>query len=145
MPASKKMQAGFTMIELLVAVVILAIGLLGLVQLQVTAIKTNAQSTSATAAAAIAQNIVEEIAALPSDHAMFDAPSSGNTWSGSPFIVEGGGTYNVTYDVVRVQADGTDVTNVYRVDIVVTSTTELMHVLGNQTRLVEISTLKRAI
>ena len=44
MPASKKMQAGFTLVELLIAIVILAVGLLGLVQLQMTAIKTNSQS-----------------------------------------------------------------------------------------------------
>ncbi len=49
MPASKKIQAGFTLVELLVAIVVLAIGLLGLVQLQVTAIKTNSQSMTSTA------------------------------------------------------------------------------------------------
>ena len=145
MPVSKKAQAGFTLIELLAAVLILAIGLLGLAQLQVTAIKANSQSATSTAAAAIAQKVVEEVAALPADHSMFDAASSGNTWPGSPIAVEGGGTYNVTYDVVQVQADGNDVTNLFRVDITVSSTGEVMHVLGNQTRLVEVSTLKRAI
>ena len=86
MPVSNKSQAGFTLIELLVAVVILAIGLLGLAQLQVTAIKTNAQSSTSTAATAIAQRVVEEIAAMSADHAMFDGPNNG-TWVGSPFTV----------------------------------------------------------
>ena len=144
MPASKKMQAGFTMIELLVAVVILAIGMLGLAQLQITAIKTNAQSATSTAATALAQQIVEDVAAMNADHPMFDGPNSG-TWADSPITVEGAGTYDVTYDVSQVQAAGNNVTNVFRVEITVTSTTDVAHVFGNQVREAKAFTIKRAI
>lgn len=144
MTGSKKSQAGFTLIELLVAVVILAIGLLGLAQLQVTAIKTNSQSTTSTAATAIAQKIVEEVASMGADDVMFDAVGSG-TWPGSPITVEGAGTYDITYDITQVQANGNDVTNVFRVEITVTSTSDVMHVLGNQVRQAKAFTLKRAI
>lgn len=144
MPVPNKSQAGFTLVELLVAVVILAIGLLGLAQLQVTAIKTNAQSATSTAATAIAQRVVEEIAAMGADHVMFDGPNSG-TWVGSPITVEGAGTYSVTYDVTQVQAAGNNVTNLFRIEITVTSTTDVMNVLGNQVREAQAFTIKRAI
>ena len=61
MSASKNSQSGFSLIELLVAVVILAVGLLGLAQLQVTAIKVNSQSMTSTTARALAQKVVETV------------------------------------------------------------------------------------
>jgi type IV pilus assembly protein PilV len=150
MPTSKNSQSGFTLVELLIAVVILAIGLLGLAQLQITAMKANSQSATSTAAAALAQKIVEEIAAMGADDTMFDGPSGGYlTWPGSPVTVAGGGTYAITYKVDEVNPDPGDtsikVTNLYKVSIRIESTTELMHVLGSQTRLAEAVTLKRAI
>ena len=151
MPKSKKSQSGFTLVELLVAVVILAIGLLGLAQLQVSAIRANSQSATATAATALAQRIIEEIIAMPSDDPMFDGPSAGTlTWPGSPMTVQGGGSYDVTYKVESVHVDPDDsgsdpVTNLYKVTVYIDSTTELMHFLGNKTRNAEAVTLKRAI
>jgi type IV pilus assembly protein PilV len=44
MKREKSGQAGFSLIELLVAIVILAVGLLGLAELQVTAIRANSHS-----------------------------------------------------------------------------------------------------
>ena len=63
MSASKNSQSGFSLIELLVAVVILAVGLLGLAQLQVTAMRANSQTASTTAATAIAQHALEAVVA----------------------------------------------------------------------------------
>lgn len=144
MPVKRNSQAGFTLVELLVAVVILSVGLLGLAQLQVSAIRTNAQSASSTAATALAQRIVEEVAAMSSEDPMFDGPGGG-TWPGSPISVAGAGTYNITYNVAQVTAAGTPVTNVFQVSITVTSSTDVMHVLGNRVRSVTATTLKRAI
>ena len=143
MSTSKKIQAGFTMVELLVAVVILAIGLLGLVQLQVTAIKTNSQSMTSTASRALAQKAVEEFAALDADDPLFVDGAAG-TW-GIPIETKGGGTYDVTYSVEQVQAGGNDVSQLFKITITVTSTTELAAVSGNKEREVIITTLKRAI
>ena len=63
MSTSKNSQSGFSLVEMLVAVVIIAVGLLGLAQSQVTAIKVNSQSMTSTTARALAQKVVEEIAA----------------------------------------------------------------------------------
>ncbi len=75
---AKKSQAGFTLIELLVAVVILAVGLLGLAQLQVTAIKTNSQSATKTAATSLAQQAIEKILAWDADDPRLDASGTGS-------------------------------------------------------------------
>ena len=143
MSASKKMQAGFTLIELLIAVVILAIGLLGLVQLQVTAIKTNSQSMTSTASKALAQKAVEEFTALDADDPIFTDGQIG-TWG--TYTTQGGGTYTIEYSVEQVKVANTwDVSQLFKITLTVTSTTELASVSGNKEREVIITTLKRAI
>lgn len=147
MPVAKNSQSGFSLIELLVAVVILAVGLLGLAQLQVTAIKANSQSSTSTAATALAQQVVEKIAAMDADDVMFDAPTAGFVaWpGGSSVTVPGAGTYNITYSTAQVQAAGNNVSNLFKIDVRVESATDVMHVLGNQKRVVTAATIKRAI
>ena len=153
MPASKDSQSGFSLVELLVAIVILAIGLLGLAQLQITAIKTNSQSFTSTAASVLAQRVLEQISSIPPDDSLFNGPGNG-TWSRppitSPVTLSGGGTYNITYDVEPVDSDNdpstnNDITNLYKVTVTVSSTRELSTVLGKKERTVVGSIVKRAI
>ena len=134
-------QTGFSLIELLVAIVILAIGLLGLAELQVTAIRANSQSETMLAAATIAQGVIEEIAAMSSDDAIFNANVNGATWPNSPITVEGGGTYDITYDV---QTTYQGVTNLCLITVRVVSTGRLMQVGGNRERRAVVSTVKLA-
>jgi type IV pilus assembly protein PilV len=134
-------QSGFSLVELLVAMVILAVGLLGLAELQVTAIKVNSQSETIVAATSIAQGIIEEISAIDSGDAMFNSTVSDVVWDTSPITVEGGGTYNITYDVDTNHAG---VTNLCLITVTVESTGALQHVTGRQIRRVVVSTLRRA-
>ncbi len=134
-------QSGFSLVELLVAVMILAIGLLGLAKLQVTAIKVNSQSESMMAASTIAQGIIEEIAALDSSDVMFNSTVTDAVWDASPITVEGGGTYDITYNV---ETGYKGVTNLCMVTVTVKSTTALANVGGNKIRTVVVSTIKVA-
>ena len=66
-------QKGFTLLELLIALVILAIGLLGLAGLQVAAIKGNVSGFKISTASAVAQQRIEELKAMDSTSATLSA------------------------------------------------------------------------
>ena len=145
----KSAQSGFSLIELLIAVVILAIGLLGLAELQISAIKTNTQSDSITVANGLAQKVVEEIAAMGANDAIFasDSPAVANpfatwpSWNGSPYSIPNAGVYNVTY---KVDADYESVTGLSQITIQVRSANAISNVLGNRVRSVDVITFKRS-
>ena len=74
-------QKGFTLLELLIALVILAIGLLGLAGLHIAAIKGNVSGFKISAASAVAQQRIEELKAMDSSSAALSAgahPADGN-------------------------------------------------------------------
>jgi type IV pilus assembly protein PilV len=138
----KKSQAGFSMVELLIAVVILAIGLLGLAELQVTAIKANSHSESIVAAGAIAQREIERIVAMSESDPFFTVDTAFTEIVVSPITVSGAGDFRVYRSV---DANHQGVPNVSMVTVRVQSAGAVMTVFGNRQRTVEVSTLKRAI
>lgn len=99
----KASQAGFSLIEMLVAVMIMAIGLLGLVQLQVTAIQANARSSDILAMNALAQNAIEHVVGWSSDDDLLKPAqqvleSANVALPGFENVaVEGAGTFRVQY------------------------------------------------
>jgi type IV pilus assembly protein PilV len=103
MQVHRSVDAGFSLVELLVAVVILAIGLLGLAELQVTAMKGNAKSGSVIAATTIAQMAVEEIMAVNSEsdplYPMLTTAAGDYTdWPlGASETLQGVGDYSIQY------------------------------------------------
>ena len=73
---------GLTLLEVLVAMVVLSLGLLALTQIQLTAIQVNAASGRLTQGTAIAQGKIEELMALPYDKVTTDTetrPAQGYT------------------------------------------------------------------
>jgi type IV pilus assembly protein PilV len=66
-------QMGFTVIEVMIAITILAIGLLGVASMQINAIRGNSLSDNITCALALAEDKMEELMALDySDPALED-------------------------------------------------------------------------
>ncbi len=99
MPDAKNLQKGVTLIELLIAITILTIGLLGIAGMQVTALKTNAKADTLSVASSLAEGVLEQFLARdPTDSLITTATSVPATWWTSQ-KVDGAGTYKATYTV----------------------------------------------
>jgi type IV pilus assembly protein PilV len=97
-------ESGYTLVELLIAMTIFAIGLISLAGMQITAIRTKASAYNLTAAAALGEGILEEILARDPSSSIFVHDSEDNRWIFPPGsltrTIEGGGTYTATYSVL---------------------------------------------
>lgn len=123
-------DTGMTLVELLIAISIFAVGLLGVAGMQVTGMMYNRESNVRTVAAAAAQAKMEEILAMPSPpaggfpaDALFAAPGPNTGFT--PYSVNvGSATMDFTI-VHRVVLD-TPLEDMARIDlgVVVTGTTE---------------------
>jgi type IV pilus assembly protein PilV len=141
MSVSKNSQSGFSMVEMLIAIVILAVGLLGLAELQVTAIKTNAHSYGLIAASSVAQMFLEDVISWSEDDNRLDVDANAKTdWNGGSVNVPGAGTFMVTYDV---DVDHQNVSGVCKVTVHVANA-QVGTVFGRGLKTVTMSTLKRA-
>lgn len=89
-PASKAPQpaaAGFSLIELMIAMVVLAVGLLAGLGMIVAAIATNAGPKTNTAAAALAESVLEKIMAVQLNADGTSAPTSLTDCAGNSFTI----------------------------------------------------------
>lgn len=89
-------EDGFTLIEVMVALVILSIGLLGLAALQLVAVKSNAFSTEMTYATMLAQQQAEILKSRPYTDA--DLTEGSHSAVGNSKGVQYTVTWNVTND-----------------------------------------------
>lgn len=71
-------QAGFTLIEVMIALAIFAIGILAVAAMQINAVKQNSGSRMQTEATAVAEQLMEQLMALPYDHDMLSADLNQN-------------------------------------------------------------------
>jgi type IV pilus assembly protein PilV len=96
-----KNDQGFTMLELLIAIAILAIGLLGLATLQSTSIQGNRDSKEMTTAVFLAEKKMEELKSSPFNAAPLNIGSS--TDSNNPMNGSGtsGGIFNRSWTIQR--------------------------------------------
>lgn len=106
-----KSEAGFSLIELMIALTIFAIGLLATATMQITAIKGNAGAHKRTTINAAAAGAMEEILTWEPDDPRLAVtnPATAYPWDFNrttigtvdPLIVKGGGTYQAVYYVDR--------------------------------------------
>lgn len=102
-----KNQAGFSLVELLVAVTIFAVGLLATASMQITALQSNAGAHKMTTINAAAAGIMEEILTwAPDDPRLVDDAGNPHLWDFdpatagiNPLTVQGGGNFNAQYTV----------------------------------------------
>ena len=117
-------QAGFTLIEVLVALSIFAIGLLAIAGMQLTALKSNSYAYSITAINAVASGVMEEIISwAPDDPRLVDAGV--HQWDFDPsaavqpdLTVPGGGNFTAQYTIAK----DTPVTKVSTITVQVSAT-----------------------
>ena len=107
----KDNQEGFTLIEVLIAMAIFAVGILALAGLQVTYIGGNASAQMQTEATALGAQVIEQLKSLPFDAAELDPAAN-------PHQPPAGGSG--PYDVRWTVADNTPVNNAKTIDVTVT-------------------------
>jgi type IV pilus assembly protein PilV len=86
-----KKESGFTLIEVLVAITIFAVGLLAVAVLQTSAIKMNSTSGKLTNLSTLAMDQIEKLSALPYADPSFDP--AGNPYQNTL------GNYTISYSV----------------------------------------------
>jgi len=102
-------QRGFSLIEVLIAMTIFAIGVLALAEMQITAIRGNAFSSTTTDGTTLAQDRIEQLMNAPYDDANLNSGNHGPQTQG---------IYNVSWNVI----DDTPVANTKTVNVSVTWT-----------------------
>ncbi len=138
-PASD--QRGFTLLEMMIAITVLAVGLLGLAQLQMTAIRANTQANTIASATALAQSALEHIIAMDGDHALFQGPELTNAQPAALADLMNGTPYEL---FVSTDIDWNGVPNVTKVDVTVQSIDVVTDITGTAKRTVTLTALKRS-
>jgi type IV pilus assembly protein PilV len=132
-------EAGFSLAELLVAITILAVGLLSIAGMQLVAIKTNMVSSGISAGSALAGGVLEEFMARDTGDVILrtavPVATPATLWAGRE--VEGAGVFTATY---AIEVD-TPVVSISRITVTVTGGRDL----NNNEKTVVMRGLKRYV
>ena len=100
-----KNERGFSLVEMLIAITLLAIGLLAVAGMQSTAINANSFANKLSTATALAQEVMEDLLARDSTAAIFQADTNDNVYDLDPdtaatsITITGAGTFTAAYDI----------------------------------------------
>jgi len=102
-------EQGFTLIEILIAITVFAIGILAVGKMQITAIQGNSKANHLTEAATIAQSKMEELISLDyNDPLLDDGDLDGTSQDADDDGIDDGGNDFGLNDNTVGNADGTD-------------------------------------
>lgn len=122
MPAMEGDQ-GFTLVELLIALTIFAIGLLALGSMQLTAIQANAHANRLTREAAVAQAVMEKVRSWsPSDPRLLTSTASAQDWvfssnNSTTYVDPTNASFTATYSVGAGVAGGAPLSGMSKIVI----------------------------
>jgi len=99
-----RQSQGFTLIEVMIALVVLAVGLLALGTMQIVSIRANAFSSEMTYSTMLAQRQLETLKNLSFSDAVLTAttPETPHTL---PAVIEKGASYTVSWEVTDTTSD----------------------------------------
>jgi prepilin-type N-terminal cleavage/methylation domain-containing protein len=117
---SPKKEAGFTLMEILIAIAILAFGLLAVATMQAWSIKGNSQAIGITEGITLAQDKIEEFISLDYNHTdLSDTDNDGTTQDTAPDdgVDDDGGNFGLdnTTGAGTAAADHTDSSGRYNI------------------------------
>nr|WP_281415123.1 prepilin-type N-terminal cleavage/methylation domain-containing protein [Geobacter hydrogenophilus] len=104
-------QKGFTLVELLVAILLMTVGIFAVIAMQTTSMQANSIAMRLSVATSLAQEALEDILSLPPDDVTLNSAGTfRNSVTRLPYplhksTIEGGGTYTATY-TTKVGPDG---------------------------------------
>ena len=117
---------GFTLVELLIALTIFAVGLLALASMQITAVKEGSHANRLTQEAAVAQGIMEKVRSWsPSSPQLLSSTASPQNWifssnNSAVYVDPTGGNFTATYTVGAGVAGGAPISGISKVIVNVT-------------------------
>jgi len=120
---------GFTLLELLIAVTIFAIGLLTVAGMQVTAMQAGTTAQTQSVATALAQGVFEELMSRDPAAALFNAEADEEPYAIDQTILgqlTGGDNYQAVYSI----SPDTPATGLARVDVRVTGNNRSVRLSG---------------
>lgn len=106
---------GFTILEVLIAIAILAVGLLGMASLSGSIISYNQLAQQVTAATTLAQDKIEELSGCPYDTVAEGTVAENNIDAGA----DAGGMYNRSTEVAKIDPGDPGYSNTKTIEVTV--------------------------